>query len=229
MAIAGEPVLVRRRQPALCRLRKRRTPPISAAPSGWRPARARTIDPARAYDAAAWSILSMTNDGLVGFQRVGRPQGARHRPRSRDVDPAPERRRTTYTFQLRRGIRYSNGTTVQPTISVLGSSARSRWAGSRPSYFQSSSALKHARRPATCDLSDGVVSIDAAPSLTFHLTEPDPNLLYTLAMPPAFAVPEGTPKSPIRPRRPPHRAVSDRVVRAGQARFDPARAEPSIP
>jgi peptide/nickel transport system substrate-binding protein len=42
-----------------------------------------------------------------------------------------------------------------------------------------------------CDLSRGIVT--TANTVTFHLTAPDPDFLDKLALPPAYAVPAGTP------------------------------------
>jgi peptide/nickel transport system substrate-binding protein len=50
-----------------------------------------------------------------------------------------------------------------------------------------------ARAPATCDLSEGIETDDADGTITFHLTDPDPDLLYRLALPLAFPVPPSTP------------------------------------
>jgi peptide/nickel transport system substrate-binding protein len=48
-------------------------------------------------------------------------------------------------------------------------------------------------RPARCDLSRGIVTNDAADTVTFHLVAPDPEFLQRLALMWAFAVPTGTP------------------------------------
>jgi peptide/nickel transport system substrate-binding protein len=47
---------------------------------------------------------------------------------------------------------------------------------------------------AHCDLSRGIVVDDAADTVTFHLTAPDPEFLQQLAAPAAVAVPAGTPE-----------------------------------
>src|SRR5207249_13096 len=49
------------------------------------------------------------------------------------------------------------------------------------------------KTPKRCDLSHGIVADPIANTITFHLTTPDPDLLYQLALPGAFAVPAGTP------------------------------------
>ena len=49
------------------------------------------------------------------------------------------------------------------------------------------------RSPGRCDLARGIVTSDTANTVTFHLTAPDPQFLYKLAFPWAYAVPPGTP------------------------------------
>jgi peptide/nickel transport system substrate-binding protein len=53
------------------------------------------------------------------------------------------------------------------------------------------------KAPETCDLSEGIETDDAAGTITFHLTEPDPSLIYKLALPFTFAVPPGTPMTDV--------------------------------
>ena len=45
------------------------------------------------------------------------------------------------------------------------------------------------KTPRRCDLSHGIAT--GTNTVTFHLTEPDPDFLYKLALPAAFAVPAG--------------------------------------
>src|SRR5262249_48683862 len=47
--------------------------------------------------------------------------------------------------------------------------------------------------PGRCDLSRGIVTDERTRTVAFHLRAPDPDFLYTLALPPAFAVPPDTP------------------------------------
>ena len=47
--------------------------------------------------------------------------------------------------------------------------------------------------PRTCDLRQGIVTDDAARTITFHLVEPDPEFLYKLTLPFAYPVPPPTP------------------------------------
>jgi peptide/nickel transport system substrate-binding protein len=48
-------------------------------------------------------------------------------------------------------------------------------------------------RPSRCDLPRGIVADDAAGTVTFYLTQPDPDLFAQLTLPAAYPVPPGTP------------------------------------
>jgi YVTN family beta-propeller protein len=155
-----------------------------------------TIDPAVAYDPAGWSIASLAYDGLVGFKRTGGVDGTILVPDLAVSLPTPTDRGTTYTFQVRPDVRYSNGAVVRPSDF--------RWAMERLFLLETDGTfffqgLVGAERcsPDGCELSSGVEANDAAGTVAFHLTEPDPDFLYKLALPFAAAVPEGAPNGAL--------------------------------
>jgi YVTN family beta-propeller protein len=71
-------------------------------------------DTAVAWTTTLWQILSMTNDGLVGYRRVSGPAGDTPVPDLAAALPVPTDGGRTYTFRLRRGIRYATGAVVKP-------------------------------------------------------------------------------------------------------------------
>src|SRR5262249_45864391 len=71
-------------------------------------------DPATAWDFPDWQMFTITNDGLLGFSREGGSSGAMIVPDLATGIPVPTDMGRTYTFRLRRGIRYSNGALVRP-------------------------------------------------------------------------------------------------------------------
>src|SRR5262249_10641159 len=71
-------------------------------------------DPAVGWDSVDWQMLAMTNDGLVGYRRVGGPAGDELVPDLARFLPVAAGHGTPYTFRLRAGIRYSNGQPVRP-------------------------------------------------------------------------------------------------------------------
>ncbi|MDX6491997.1 MAG: hypothetical protein QOD43_2242, partial [Gaiellaceae bacterium] len=71
-------------------------------------------DPAEFNGVSQWQMLSLTNDGLVTYRRVGGLAGAELVADLATAIPQPTDRGRTYTFQLRGGISYSNGDSVAP-------------------------------------------------------------------------------------------------------------------
>src|SRR5262249_55918641 len=71
----------------------------------------RALDPA---SGDAWELLTLTNDGLLGYGRAGGAEGYRVVPDLAVALPTVSDGGRTYTFELRPGIRYSTGATVRP-------------------------------------------------------------------------------------------------------------------
>jgi YVTN family beta-propeller protein len=159
-------------------------------------------DPAVAYYTWAWQMLSMTNDGLVGYRRVAGLAGDQLVPDLAAALPVPADGGRTYTFRLRAGIRYSTGALVRPEDfrraierdfmidRQADSSILSVYAG-----IVGAAQCERSRGP--CNLARGIIADDAANTVTFHLSAPDPEFLYKLAFSWAYAVPPGTPDHQI--------------------------------
>jgi len=150
-------------------------------------------DPALAYAFDSWATLTMTNDGLVGFRKVGGVQGVQLVPDLATALPTPTDSGKTYTFQVRPGIRYSNGKLVQPEDFRRGLERVFELGSPGAPYYAGIVGADRCARGTACDLSRGIVTDRAGRTVTVHLTEPDGELLTKLAMPWAFAVPEGAP------------------------------------
>jgi peptide/nickel transport system substrate-binding protein len=148
-----------------------------------------TVDPGVDY-GAAWPALSSTSDGLVGYKRVGGLDGSTLVPDLATSLPAPTDGGRTYTFQLRRGLRYSTGEPVRASdmrralerVFRIGSPVTAYYVG-----IVGADACSKVR----CDLSRGVVTDDRNGTVTLHLRRPDPEIFYELALPSAFPVPAG--------------------------------------
>jgi YVTN family beta-propeller protein len=153
-----------------------------------------SIDPGFAYTAPSWQHLSVTGDGLTGFRRVGGLGGTELVADLAVALPRPTNGGKTYTFQLRRGIRYSNGVALK-AADVRKTIERLFKAGSEGRTFYGAivGAAACERRPKTCDLSRGIVTDERARTVTFRLTASDSELLYKLALPTGYVVPPGTP------------------------------------
>jgi peptide/nickel transport system substrate-binding protein len=114
--------------------------------------------------------------------------------------PKPTRGGRAYTFRVRPGIRYSNGRLVGAE-DFRRALERLFITGIDPvaaEYFGVIVGTEACREPPRrCDLSRGIVTDERTRTVTFHLRAPDPDFLYKLALPAAFAVPPDTPAKDV--------------------------------
>jgi peptide/nickel transport system substrate-binding protein len=150
-----------------------------------------SLDPQLAYSNFAWSILSITNDGLVTFRRTAGPAGATVVPDLATDLPTTSDNGTTYAFRLRSGVRYSDGALIKPSDFRATFERRFRVFPDMPFYDSIVGASSCSKNH--CDLSRGIVTDDAAGTVVFHLTTSDPEFLYKLALPFADVMPKATP------------------------------------
>ncbi len=149
-------------------------------------------DPAQNYTLQEWQLLINTHDGLVQFKRVGGVPGTQIVPDLATSIPTPTDGGKTYTFQIRKGIKFSDGTVMKPSDFV--STFERQYTVPGPTSFYSGIVGASACKASKCDLSKGVVADDSAYTLTIHLTAPDPEFLDKLALPFAYVVPASTSK-----------------------------------
>jgi YVTN family beta-propeller protein len=141
-------------------------------------------------------LLRMTGDGLTAFNQVSGLAGTQPVPDLATSLPAPTDGGRTYTFQLRPGIRYSNGRPVQATDFRSTFERFFALASSATDYDGIVGGAQCRKHPKRCDLSRGIVADDRAHTVTFHLTRPDPDFPYKLAFPSAYVLPGSTPRRP---------------------------------
>ncbi len=151
-----------------------------------------SIDPALAYAPATWAALTMTNDGLVTFRKVAGVEGTQLVPDLAVALPTATDGGKTYTFELRRGIVYSDGTLVQPDDFRRAVERLLELGSPGAPYYTGVVGASGCRKGRRCNLARGIVTDRAARTVTFRLTTPDADFLAKLALPFAFAVPAKT-------------------------------------
>jgi peptide/nickel transport system substrate-binding protein len=154
-------------------------------------------DPVLAYDPIGIPALATVYDGLVALRRSGGAAGLTLVPDLARTLPRPADGGTAYTFTLRRGIRYSNGTLVRASDFRRGIMRQLRF-GAYPPYYEGILGGQACQRdPRRCDLSAGIITNDAAGTVTFHLGHADRDFLYKLALLLAAPAPPGAPDHAI--------------------------------
>ena len=152
------------------------------------------LDPASGY--SAWELLTLTNDGLLGYSQAGGAETYKVVPDLATGLPTVSDGGLTYTFQLRKGIRYSTGGIVQPADIRRGIERALLQSGEFPKLSPYLAVIEGGRSCLTgehCDLTRGITTSPGSSTVTFHLSKPDPDFLFKLALPDYDAVPASTP------------------------------------
>jgi len=139
------------------------------------------IDPAEVYEITTGWANRLVYEGLVALRYADAQDVQSLVPSLATQLPLPSDGGRTYTFELRRGIRYSSGAEVVASDFVR---------GVRRAVLHANGALYlgiHVARaciddPQHCDLTAGVQADDASGRVSLHLTDPDPDFLYRLAL-----------------------------------------------
>jgi peptide/nickel transport system substrate-binding protein len=155
------------------------------------------LDPASGY--SAWELLALTNDGLLGYSQAGGAETYKVVPDLATGLPTVSDGGLTYTFELRKGIRYSIGGVVQPADIRRGIERALLQSGDKfPKMTPYLAAIEGSRGCLTgkrkhCDLTRGITTSPGSSTVTFHLSKPDPDFLFKVALPEYDAVPASTP------------------------------------
>lgn len=164
------------------------------------------LDPALQGDITPPQSDGLTRDVLVTFNHVGGAAGVQLVPDLALKVPTPTDGDTTYTFRLLRGVRYSDGRLVRAgdfrRAIERDFDLRSYGTDLLDGIRGSAACLPHGRRPIDCNLAGGIVTNNAAGTVTIHLAQADPYFLLKLTNGGLAApVPPGTPmhRSPRTP------------------------------
>jgi peptide/nickel transport system substrate-binding protein len=153
-----------------------------------------TLDPQVNYTLQYWQLYQATYDGLLAFKKAGADAAF-------DVVPdlASDYKLSnggkTWTFTLRKGIKFSNG---QPlTVNDVVASFRRIFKVKSPTsggfYSGIIGADKCLKKPAGCTLAGGISGNAAKNTVTINLTAADPEFKYKLAVPHASILPASAP------------------------------------
>ena len=153
-----------------------------------------TIDPQINYAPLYWNYYGGIYDGLVTFRKAGGVDSLVVVPDLAEVMPRVENDGRTYVFQLRRGIKFSNGKDL--TTDDVVASFRRIFKVSSPTSGTWYSGIVGAdaclAKPDDCSLDGGVVADKPNWTITINLTAPDGEFLDKLAMPHASILPAET-------------------------------------
>ncbi|HEY1479316.1 MAG TPA: ABC transporter substrate-binding protein [Gaiellales bacterium] len=152
-----------------------------------------SIDPGIDYDGN-WQLLVMDYDGLMAWKRVAGADGNTLVPDLAQSIPTPTNGGKQYAFKLRPGILFSNGQKLVASDVKTTVLRQFKIPGPVPSYYQAIiGGDACAKTPKTCNLDRGIIVNDAAGTVTFKLSRPDPDFLQKLAEPFAYVVPKDAP------------------------------------
>jgi peptide/nickel transport system substrate-binding protein len=154
-----------------------------------------TIDPHINYTLQFWQIYQITHDGLVGFKKAAGAEGFKVVPNLAEAMPQIADDGKTYTFKLRQGIKFWDGreVTVKDVLASLQRIFKISGPTSGTFYRNIVGADKCLETPADCTLEGGVEADEAARTVTIRLTQPDPELIFKLAVPHAVILPADAP------------------------------------
>ena len=153
-----------------------------------------SVDPMINYTLQYWQIYQGIYDGLMAFKKAAGSDGFTKVPDLATAMPVISKDGKTYTFILRKGIKFSNGADLT-TKDVVASFQRIFKVSSPTAggfYSVIVGADKCLKDAATCTLDGGVVADEAAGTITINLTRPDAEFLDKLALPHASILPADT-------------------------------------
>ncbi len=154
-----------------------------------------TLDPQVNYTLQYWQLYQATYDGLVSFHKVAGAASFEVVPDLATALPKVTNGGKTYTFTLRKGIKFSNGKTV--TVNDVLASFQRIFKVSNPNagtwYSSIVGGAACVTTPATCKLTGGVVVNAATNKVTINLVAPDAEFLDQLAVPFGSILPASAP------------------------------------
>lgn len=155
------------------------------------------MDPGLYYTVAAYQLANYIWTGLVGYKHTSGPASAEIVPYLAESMPKISSDGKTYTFTLRKNLKYSDGTAVK--ASDFGYSIERDFKIDSPGvgFYSDIEGVSGPQGFATTKKGhiSGITADDAARTITIKLTQPRGDFLYILALEFSDIVPSGTPNS----------------------------------
>ena len=153
-----------------------------------------TLDPQVNYTLEYWQLYQATYDGLLAFTKAGGNAAFVVVPDLASGYKISNGGKT-WTFTLRKGIKFSNGQplTVKDVVASFRRIFKVKSPTSGGFYSGIVGAAKCLKTPATCTLAGGVSGDAAKSTVTINLTSPDPEFKFKLAVPHASILPASAP------------------------------------
>jgi peptide/nickel transport system substrate-binding protein len=150
------------------------------------------LDPALSYTVQGWSIMWNVYLPLLGYKHVNGPDGATLVPYLAQSLPTVTNGGKTYTFTLRKGLKYSDGTPIK--ASDFKSTIERDFQADSPGvgFFEGIVGAAQYGKTKKGDIS-GITTDDATGKITINLTAPQGDFEYILATTFAALVPSGSP------------------------------------
>ncbi|WP_214471009.1 ABC transporter substrate-binding protein [Mesorhizobium sp. dw_380] len=154
-----------------------------------------TLDPHINYTDQGWQMYQPIYDGLVAFRKAEGIDGFTIVPDLAEALPQVSNDGKTFTFKLRKGIKFSSGQDLGVKDVVASFQRIFKISGPTSGTFYAGivGADKCLADTKSCTLEGGVVGDEAAGTITINLTKPDAEILYKLALPHAVVLPADTP------------------------------------
>jgi len=140
------------------------------------------LDPALSYEAPGWQVLYMTNLMLLNYPDKPAPEGSRLVPDAAAGFPRVSRDGRTYTFTIKPGLRFSDGSAVTAAAFKRAfERAASKEQGSPAIAFMHDVVGADARNEGRAGSVTGITA--SGQTLTIRLVRANPTFLAEIAMP----------------------------------------------
>lgn len=158
-----------------------------------------TLDPHINYTLQYWQMFQPLYDGLVAFRKAAGKDGFVLVPDLAEAMPEVSNDGKTFTFKLRKGIKFSNGQDMGVKDVVASFQRIYKVSGPTSGTFYAGivGADKCLADTKSCTLEGGVIGDEAAGTVTINITKPDAEFIDKLAMPHAVVLPADSPMEDV--------------------------------